>query len=95
MGGFRMEKSPSSGCRHLLPAGGEKGIGAGVLPPSPRSRGEGPGRGMRGNPKGIFLPNGITPTRRFAATSPLKGEVGASTINITRRRAHAGFGNGG
>lgn len=37
----------------------------------------------------------ITPTRRFAATSPLKGEVGASTINITRRRAHAGFGNGG
>ena len=34
---------------HLLPAVEEKASATGVLPPSPRSRGEGPGRGMRGN----------------------------------------------
>ncbi|APG90326.1 hypothetical protein SAMCFNEI73_Ch1008 [Sinorhizobium americanum] len=50
-----MSNSPSSGCRHLLPASGEKGLAAtfrclsphggkghaGPLVPSPRERGEG------------------------------------------------------
>ena len=40
---------PSSGCRHLLPVlTGRRTQGVAVLPPSPRRRGEGPGKGMRG-----------------------------------------------
>nr|WP_183430001.1 thiol reductant ABC exporter subunit CydD [Mesorhizobium sp. RMAD-H1] len=39
-------KRPSSACRHLLPAGGEKGQAATSMSPSPRLRGEGKGEGQ-------------------------------------------------
>src|SRR5690606_7866818 len=74
------EACPSSPCRDLLPAGGEKGMRPGLpphreqeewnnrapVPPSPRLRGEGPGRGMRGQAEGIEPACGtpITPTSR-------------------------------
>ena len=72
------EACPSSPCRDLLPAGGEKGEQAldcsiPLAPdgeetpapsPSPRLRGEGPGRGMRGTAKGMEPVRGapIVPT---------------------------------